>query len=128
VSGTVVRTSAIESGNDGIGTLCLAILDGCPSMTNMSPTTFAGGQETDFDLSGSQAMPFDLDFTVLTPLQNGTEYVIGGFLQEAGGDCSQSGPSQGDPVAFGAGGCPTFTYDGGAVSGMDVEFSMNMPF
>ena len=129
VTGTVVNTAGIPAGGDGIGTLCLAISDDCPSMMNMGEIeTFAGGQETDFDLTGTDPVAFDLDFYILQALQDGSDYVVSGFFQEAGGDCDQSGPAQNDPVAFGADQCPAFTYDGGDVTGVAVDFNMQMPF
>lgn len=128
ISGTVVRSCSIPAGGDGIGTLCLAVSDECPSMANMgSVTTFAGGMAYNFDLSGNVAVPFDLDFLIFSALSSGTGYVISGYLQEAGGDCNVDGPDLGDPLAFGADACWGFTFDGGDVTGAAVNFNVNMP-
>jgi len=128
VSGTVVRTCGIPAGGDGIGTLCLAVTDECPSMSNMGAvSTFAGGMETGFDMTGTAPVPFDLEFIGLSPMSSGTGYVISGFLQEAGGDCNMDGPDQGDPTAFGTEPCHAFTYDGGDVTGAVIDLSLNMP-
>ncbi|MBW2529036.1 MAG: hypothetical protein JRI23_32970 [Deltaproteobacteria bacterium] len=131
VSGRAVRTVEINSPADGLGTLCVAVTDGCPSLSLEEPTGFAGAQIDNADLSGPGAQ---VQFTIdASGLADGT-YVVTGFLQEAGGACGTE-PTQGDPVAFdfGTGNtpCPSFDVSGGVpvgATGLVLTFNFAMPF
>jgi len=131
VSGKAVRSGNLDFTGDGIGTLCVAVTDGCPSMSNNNPTSFVGAQVDQADLSTSQS---EVPFTIpVSGLADGA-YVVTGFLQEAGGACSTS-PTKGDPVAFdfemGSSPCPTFQVAGGSPvngTGLVLDFNFTMPF
>jgi hypothetical protein len=111
-----------------LGTLCLAIADGCPSLTHQSPQGFASLQLPEVDLSTTQAqVPFAFEGLAL---EDGT-YVVSGYLQEAGGECTGT-PVRDDPVTFsvlGSTPCPAVTVPApGPLTGLVVDLNFLMPF
>jgi hypothetical protein len=127
VRGVARRTCQLGAGQDGIGTLCVSVVDGCPSMTHQQPQGFAFVQILSADLSAAGAeVPFSIDLSALAP----GRYELSGYLQEAGGECSGA-PAKDDPVTFklaGASPCPAFDFQGQSLDGLVLELNFLMPF
>lgn len=127
LSGSVQRTVGLSSGNDGKGTLCVAISDRCPSLQHQNPMGYVGIQFNDTDLSSkSTSIDFIFDATHLEP----GRYVISGYLSEAGGNCNGR-PHRNDPVTFHASGsspCAEFEYAGNSLEGLGMRLNFLMPF
>jgi hypothetical protein len=127
VQGQVLRSvQSLSEEGDGIGTLCLAVADGCPSLLSTEPNGFAAAQIDDVDMSevgASVYFAFDV-----SELAHG-DYVVNGYLAEAGGDCGGA-PVSGDPVTFQYGlssPCASLSYAGEPVAGLVVELNILMP-
>jgi hypothetical protein len=124
----VTRSVAVAQGQDGLGTLCLAIADACPSITHQSPQGFASLEIAGADLSASGAqVPFVFEGVALAEGQ----YVVTGYLMEGGGACTGT-PARNDPVSFslmGATPCPTLVVPADSpVTGLVLDLNFLMPF
>ncbi len=94
---TVERTVDydVTNGGDGIGTLCLVLLDGCPMdlVNTIAPITVEQIDNVSFE-SVDDSFWYDMTLSK-ERLQNASTLYIAAFLLENGGSC-EFGPEIGD--------------------------------
>jgi hypothetical protein len=117
VSGTVTRSATLVG--DGIGTLCVGIVDSCST----SAAVVTGGTVADADFSsGDAAVGFSFD-AAAADLTDGTSYPVGAMLIEAGGSCDT--PVSGDLYTQT---CATFEFSPGVdVTGLALDLDGVVP-
>lgn len=122
VSGVARRTATLGPGEDGIGTLCVAITLSCPSSSNLNPVRIGPGAELkDADMSENEAeVPYSIVVDRSEAEQN-TRYYVSAFLRENGADCV---PAPGEPTVRAGDlvgtACGTFRYEGTDAQDVDM--------
>ena len=130
VSGAASRSASPPEGGDGIGTLCVGVVERCPSLGKLRPRVIAGASVEGADTSGDSAeVAFEIDVPGGS-LEPGVTYWVNGYLSESGAKC-EGGPARGDPVTFsffGSRPCPSFVHRTGEdVSGLKVDLNWSKP-
>jgi hypothetical protein len=125
--GEVSRSA--EPVGDGIGMLCVAVADDCPSQSNGGAVTIlAATQIEDIDLSeAGTTVPIEGAFGDDTALTAGAIYRVAAFLDDDDSGC-EADPTSGDLLTFGESQCPSFEYaDGMTVSDIVLVLNMAIP-
>jgi hypothetical protein len=119
------------SPGDGIGTLCIAIMDACPSETVTETAEYAQMEIYGADLSYPAAL---VSFWMSVPENkltsgNGSLAVVAALIEE-GGSCGGVGPGPGDMMTFenanGSAGC-AIVDAAGPYTGLYVELNYIIP-
>jgi hypothetical protein len=104
VSGEVLRTAALDEGGDGIGTLCIGVLDVC----DLGAVPLFGAQIDDVDIS-VEGVARSFGFSVPNgALADGSTYLLGAFFAEDAIDCQTHVPAGGE--LYGSD-CPSFLFE-----------------
>jgi len=130
LSGVARRSAELAPGGDGVGTLCLAVVESCPTPDDLAVTTVVGGPSVaGADLAAPGAsVPFAFDLDA-SALPDGA-YVLFGALREGGGGCDGD-LLAGDLVSvmlLGGAACPEVVVSGpGEVSDLELYLNAVVP-